>query len=684
MRMETSSNSIETILPQLSWLLGFEECSNFILLNDHINILPLTNIHIVAFSLLPLVIFQRKFRNCTSMKSLRTNCRTISLIDGVHKGNKINEKFFVNAQITNKFANMGGFKHILFLVMPYTQGPVFTPYPGFLTHLSSINHPVIPLRVYYEFFRDQDSNLSSIVVVDKVVEVLFICRFCKVYNPLSSSYPFIDYSVKCDLTQGCRMEIQEIYKNVTGDGKYLHYYYSEVMFDELNMTFTSRTMQAFLKKNPTLFQLVMMTVHKSIPGIPRNSYSSNYGSPWIRSDFTLETSLAHEDQESVPLERIYYNFLTCHGKNSAVDFYAYIGVFDGVVWLLLILCMGSILFGAISISNSWLETVIKMLGLLVGNASLNASIFRSEKMRVLLAIWILTALVIINFYSSANTATFVVPQRTHRIGSILESGEGFSIFSFVKNPVPKDQSEMNLNVTYLPFDTEFGDDVYYWMKSRYVLQNNKFVGDFESGNLTNASNMFNLQLLQKILQIYRMIQPIFSPQSNKTDGRASQVMELLKNCHKSIFVSTSSKINNLETQFRHSRIPLPIYKGKNEFIPRYFVVTYEKRAGSYLKKQLNYFMVSGQNVFWQKLLERVSTNVNTSSFDTDKEETPLSLKSNFVSILYILVAGGGLSMVLLWFEVFFGIMRRRCTFVCSASKEPLTKIIETDTRTLLK
>ncbi|CAL8129332.1 unnamed protein product [Orchesella dallaii] len=396
---------------------------------------------------------------------------------------------------------MGTFKQILFLVMPHMNGPEFTHYPGFLPYLSSIQSHVIPFRVHYEFSRNSGVSPSPVILITKVIEVIFICRLCKILDSSSKSYPFRDYSVKCDLAQKCRRQMEEIYMHVTSDGKYLYYYTDEVPFDELNTTLNFRTTQTLRKKKTPFIQLVLMTVLKSIPGIRgRQDKSLYHVAPWIRSDYTMEAVLNFKDQEVVPIQRLYYNFITCHGENSAIDFYAYIRVFDASVWVLLMLCMGSILFMAISISNSYLETGINMLGLLIHNASLNTTVFRKDKIRLLLAIWLFAAAVISTFYSDANTAAFVMPQRISRIESILEAGERFSIYTFVTPSVIMNKGEENLPRAV--YDTEFGEDVYKWIRSRYPRFSMAFTEDLKNGNLTNSINMFRLQMLRQILKIY--------------------------------------------------------------------------------------------------------------------------------------------------------------------------------------
>ncbi|CAL8129330.1 unnamed protein product [Orchesella dallaii] len=665
--MESPTDIIETSFPQLSWLSGFENCSNYVVFNDNVNILPQNSIQLVTLSLLPVVLFLRTLGNCSKIKfSLRSTCTTISFIDGFHLGNKIDEPFFINAQLSNNFMNMGGTKHILFLVIPHVNSPGFTPYPGFLLYLSSSNYYDIPFRVHYEFSHAPISKFNFAVLVRKIPEVIFICRFCKIFDPYGKSYPFVDHPVKCNWLQGCRKEMHEMYMNVTGDGKNIYYFCDEIMDTELNLTLDFKRIQTFLKKNPTTIQLVMMTMIKYIPGI-RGSYNDSlyYSSPWIRSDLTVETAVSLTDLECIPMGRIYYDFLTCHGKNSVLDFYAYIKVFDWRIWALLLICMGLTLFGALRISDSWLETANRMLGLLVNTASLDHSGFRNNKIRLLLTIWLLTAFVFSNFYNSANTATFLVPRKINRIQSILET-EDFSIFAFVKNSITKNQYYENLTI--LAWDTEFGEDVYEWIRSRYPRHANIFYGDFLNKNLTQANNVFNSQMMQKLLNIYYRIRPIFSTQSTDTRVNLSQVVDLIENCYKTIFVSTYSNINKIGSQIRYSQASVSIYKGKNEFIPRHFVVAYDKQAGSYLKRQLSFFMSSGQNIFWQKRFERISTNFEPNVLDKDEQGKPLSLKSNFVSIVYILFGGEALAIGFLMFEVLHGLMKPSASFCLTKKK----------------
>ncbi|CAL8129333.1 unnamed protein product [Orchesella dallaii] len=649
--MEVPRGILETTFPELSWLSGFEDCSNFVVFNDNASILPQNGIQLVGFSLLPLVLSLRKLGNCTKIKlSLRSTCTTISFIDGLHQGKKIDEPFFINAQLSNNFMNMARTKHILFLVIPHiVNGQVFTPYPGFLLYLSSSNYYAIPFRVHYEFSHTLISKLSFTVLVRKVLEVIFICRFCKIFDQFGKSYPFIDHPVKCNVAQGCRKEMHEMYMDVTGDGKNIYYFCDEIPDTKLNLTLDFKRIQRFLKKNPPTIQLVMMTMIKYIPGIRgSNNDSLYYSSPWIRSDLTVETAVSLMELECIPMGRIYYNFLTCHGKTSVLDFYAYIKVFDWQIWALLLISMVLTVLGANCISNSWLNTGNRMLGLLVNTTSLSSRAFRNSKIRLFLTIWLLTAFVFSNFYNSANTATFLVPRKINRIQSILET-ENFSIFTFVKNSVSKDQYDENVTIS--AWNTEFGEDVYEWIRSRYSLHANTFYGDFLNKNLTQTSNVFNSQMMNTLLNIYYRIRPIFSRQSLDTRVNLSQVVDLVKNCYRTIFVATYSNINKIESQLRHSQESLLIYKGKNEFIPRYFVVSYEKRAGSYLKRQLNFYMSSGQNIFWQKRLEKVSTKLQYNVLDKDEQDKPLSLNSNFVSIFYILFWGEALAIGFVMFEV---------------------------------
>ncbi|CAL8129334.1 unnamed protein product [Orchesella dallaii] len=623
---------IETIFSQITWLYGFEDCSNYVLFNDNVNISPMNNIQPVTLSLLPLVLFQRKLGNCTKLNfALRTTCTTISFIDGLHHGNKVDETFFMNAHSSDNFKNIAETKHILFLVVPQMKPPVFTPYSGFLVDLYRSNYPTIPFRVNYGFSCAPISKTSSTVLVSKMLEVVFLCRFCKMLDPYGTPNPFVEHPVKCSWAEGCRKEMHEMYMDVTGDGKYVHYYSFGILNTELNLTLDFEGMQTFLKKNPPNIQLIIMTLIKYVPTIHGESSDNQLYSelPWIRSDITVEVALAFKDQEIVQMGRIYYNFLTCHGKNSGLDFYAYINVFDGRTWAVLLICMGFALFGAMRVSRSWLETGNNMIGLLVCTASLSLRSFQDSKIRLFLTVWLLTAFLFTNFYSSVNTATFITPQRINRLKSILETDKGFSIFTFVKSSVSKDQENEDFPIS--GWETEVGEDAYEWIRSRYPLYSKTFQVDFFSGTITHASNVFNIQMMQKVLNIYHRIRPIFPTEPLNTSLNLFQVVDIIHNCYNSLFVSTSSKINEIEAQIKHSNMSLPIYKGKNEFIPRSFVVSYEKRTGSYLKRQLNYYMSSGQDIFWGKLFEGVPTKVNTDG-DNDEEDKPLSLRAfNYVS-----------------------------------------------------
>ncbi|CAL8129329.1 unnamed protein product [Orchesella dallaii] len=308
-----------------------------------------------------------------------------------------------------------------------------------------------------------------------------------------------------------------------------------------------------------------------------------------------------------------------------------------------------------------------MLRLLVNNATLNTNLLKNEKIRMFLSIWIFTAFVFTNFYGSANTAVFVVPERIQRITSVLETGKGFSIYSLIKNAISKEEYGED---AVLARETEFGEGIYEWVRSRYPLHTDTFLRDFENNNFKHASNVFNFPMLPKLSEIYRRIQHIFPRKIEDMDADISQVVPLLSNCDKTMFVSASVRINRIEAKLRKSQTSLPFYKGKNEFLPRYFVMAYDKKAGNYLKKQLANFLSSGQDIFWKDFLEDKPSMGEAKVLNMNRVEKPLSLRSNLVVIVYILIAGLGLGMVFFGFEMFSRVVLTTCAFYILFIQQP--------------
>ncbi|CAL8091829.1 unnamed protein product [Orchesella dallaii] len=411
--------------------------------------------------------------------------------------------------------------------------------------------------------------------------------------------------------------MEETYMNQTGDGKYLFYFTLHYLRFPIDLTrlvqiCDSKSAHEVLSLTSYLDEIEFSIISEPVlrhGGL--DFHSKNFYFPWL----TLAEGNPY-GFHYVPVDEVSYNFITCDGNSSPINFYSYLQPFKPEVWSMIVICvLGTALVMLVMLRllnyfaippNSELSLtsiLLTITALLLDNEVYAGQMSRAKSLRGFMTVWIFSALVL-------NTAPVTGKRRT---SDPLKSHFGFNFGKWIK--VRLDET------AYSAFKTSVWDSTYNYS----VLENYDF---------DNKKD-------KMIAKLFRRIHPVFKPDHD-------DVIKLISGCNKTAFVDddftiseTLSKIHG--GQGNHKRF----YSGEETIFKTFQIWFSSKKAGSYLYRRCQYYVSSGIHYFWRGLFTR---NLRDQLMLSEGANS-LSLNSNLVTIFYILIGGCLLSSVCWLYEI---------------------------------
>ncbi|CAL8145937.1 unnamed protein product [Orchesella dallaii] len=463
------------------------------------------------------------------------------------------------------------------------------------------------------------------------------------------AYPFKDHAVNCSLDEKtCRHKMLSLYKEKTGDGNNITYCIMPVIgiteSKKLELILRSNNPRKILNAKAKLDD-ILLTVFTE--GIFQKGGDVRFGRmcmllPWIIAMDGLPSDLS-----VIPVDTTSYNFLTCDGAQTSVNFLSYLIPFQLPVWSMLILSIGITVIVMLVLKSffvtlgntSELSTVSIILTitafLLDTEVNVGAMTSRTRSFRGFLAIWGYAALILNTAYRGDNFANFIAPIDDYSMWSKFTDLKNFTLITPASRlNDPKSQS------------STFQFSLIKWLKNRmddesyakfYLVNWNQNIR-YDGKILKNYSFQNSRDIT--FAQFFSNLKPVVLSKGRGADVK--EVVEYVSNCKRTAFVADHTRINRLNQEVRESEekwnltgAGKRIYSGNDKLFNEFRVWGSTKSSGSYLIRRMGYFMGSGIYQFWSQFYKKGSTSKMQQQSHALSENVALSLHSNLVTIFYI-------------------------------------------------
>ncbi|CAL8147401.1 unnamed protein product [Orchesella dallaii] len=684
---------MEIILPHLSWLIGYESCSNTIYSLSEIFYEP-------NHQFLPLVphtyyYYKNSTRathpvsRLTALFGTWTVCQTISFIlqfeTNSHKQVSSSLQLghdFVGFYLTYSCTDFGilcgitlvldNHKPIKINNKPVAMFPVyvfyivpFTPKTKRKFHLLDFRiaarSPLfqLPYKITYPIRERRHSNLRQFVVEKYPIEITFMCKFCDPNrgifldrNAKLAPYPYQDFTIAFTPESSqlsLHSTLEKLYIEATGDGKRFIYYklnlpwvirklgYHFEPTTWMKLISISKAAKTFkvLDQKPTIDEIILSILLEETQA-PLNGTVEQ----WTETNLFPAVGVALNIKyiSIIPIESAYYNFITCHWE-SPLNLLAYVQPFQWQIWLVLFSCLWLTTFTIPFMTAHSNEPIRKInqcsifltLSLLLTDKIINAKeLYKNVRLRPILSLWLLTSIILTNSYKGENFSKVIAPPKLLKVETFQDLS-GFKLFSKRKC----DQSQVP-NGQYC---CEFGADLMTWLSKKLhkkdfykiILNTNKI--DPLTGRVPDIDFLKNYEFKTKSDGKIANILPNLEMLTN--DDNHSVVSQAIQNCKRMVYVGKESEIKTLLRDLAFS-CKHPMYIGKDKLFEKISAWYIQPSGGNYLIRRFRYLEESGIYYFWKKWVDidyRPRQRCTTEGFQA------MSIHSNSVVIFLIFVLG---------------------------------------------
>ncbi|CAL8145934.1 unnamed protein product [Orchesella dallaii] len=652
----------------------------------------------------PISLFQDNLGNSTFGNFQRwTLCQTVSLVfnivnkDGPVEADEDNlESTFL--QLTSKVTNanpltpvpkklrnksvkdvpLSGLPLLIFFVLSVTRHvPEHWLHPSLFSRLYSQKSHQIPYRVSYRLQPSQLAKWQEFP--ENPMELIFMCKFCN-FQGISidefilrypffilAAYPFKDYLVSCpEGNLSCRSQMSKVYDKETADGGNITYCIMPFVrigpTNKLAFIRRLKDPRKILRKKPKLDEILLAIFTEQIfsnGGALRYSRLCLY-LPWI----IVIDGVMQSDINLVPVHASSYNFLTCDGALTSINFLTYLQPFELPVWIILLLSIGLTVLAMLAIKpilahvhpnyqqgELTANSIILTITALLLDSEVHVGLMcRNRNLRGFLAIWLYGALILNTAYRGDNFANFIAPIDKLKTWTKFTELQNFTLFTtggMVKDSKTQSSMFQFSIIKWLKYTID--DEAY---AKFYVLDSTH---DIEYNESVLEQYKFFSSKEKKIAKMFSKIRPIATP----TNLRIRKVVQLISGCNQTAFVADHSQIATIHKEIKESvskwNLSLArdkIYMGKDKLFNDFRIWGSSKSGGNYLQRRMERFMGSGIYQFWGQFFEKGSTASNMKRNHGFTNNAPLSLGSNLVTMFYIFVFGCGISIIACGVEIF--------------------------------
>ncbi|CAL8147383.1 unnamed protein product [Orchesella dallaii] len=663
------------LLPHLNWLKNFDNCFNFVLAFPDVQLFPNSKNELPSDNV-PYAYYS-KFRLINFVPPIQFNrwtyCQTFSVIintefsSSLHsnlwqfpyllRGIGFNDAHFClpfgfDCTIPTESKSLNDrplIKHSLF---------IFYIIPGFASNhnffslkFERINkNPYfqIPSRITFPVEETRDGNFTYLIAKNNCYEITYLCNYCTNHRIPYKKYPYTDITTPC-VSNDYRNVLFQLHTNATGNGKNVTYFrwfartdrsgFRESRSEKLTVqTQNLRSAVEILRKRPKLDQIILSIVFEEVK-VFENLTKAHEGRGVLavgsHQGVGHRFGVLKTDSKS-------FNFLTCYGRKF-VDPFVFVRSFKTQVWIFLLF---SILLTPLIIRFTYKKTrrnvhgfneriletessvvVIIIMSVLLDSVVNTNELQRHKKLRVFLAAWLLTSIVISNAYKGDHFSKATAPAEVYRVEQ-FDQLTGFQLFSEVVCP----EADLDLFPLSL-WCTKFGTRLFDTLTENW---GSNFIQLIQAADKRSSDT--DLSFLQNItfklkrdeLNAHLLFQARNAPRHINTDS----VAELIGECNRTAYVGSQEEIVRLyKTLLENGE--KDVYYGKAQFLDKSTVWYAQESGGYYMKKRISYLGESGIYNFWKRMIKKSYQDIiNRSAVDMDSKG-PISLRSNIIVIFYL-------------------------------------------------
>jgi hypothetical protein len=663
-------------LRDITWLKGFENCTNHIFLFNRIKF----GVTETAFTpshendnYLTVGLYDNADRISKVTKDYRKNlfCQTVSIVysNTVEELNRL-EDTISNITIQMKDMNPIAAKspNGTIQVLPtyyFLVGPEFIANKSFIMAL---------FRLWGHQFRTFIFHIEASLEIDQDQFVpmyetfCFICLHCEVWNSGSAftSKMFSPNLLKFNLSTpykcpyfnsvGCRLEMDLLSSKITLSGQNLSWLipvFGKFPFNLpklRNLSSNKLKFHEVLGMKPHFDEVIMSILIEDVPKL--STKMKDIFSPWIsvvRGSSPAFTTIIFGENG--------LTFLTCHGGYRGISFGSYLKPFQTEVWLALIfsvlisVTLFVILLRVLRTHYGWHDIVphgnseftfgsvfFTVFALLMETEVYIGVVSKHKRFRWFMFAWLFGSLILSTAYRGDNISNIIVPSVSTSPLSSFSQLVGFTLY--VKSSVGGGAGEIIQSKMKRDYGTSITSGVGMAFQ-KYLAWKYGSTAIAQIENDTNGINSFRVTSERDLtlIQLYKSL--VNKEMGSKRDIEHQVLHPLLRHCNKTVFVADNAEVDYMLVNLKSLDDSKKYYRGSELLFPQFDTWTFTKVGGDYFPRRLTGLIVSGIFGFWQKMI--LKSNLGESlTMEQDEnfgeEPKPISLQSNIIAIFFVFVA----------------------------------------------